>query len=282
MREKLVRSRLIAFCTLLLLTLGGARSGAAAVSGGNVALVPVATGLDEPIGVTNAADGSGRLFIVEREGRIRIWQNGQLLATPFLNITTLVGCAPDCGERGLLGLAFHPSYETNGFFFVFHSQSDGDLRIARYTVSAGNPNLADTSTRQVLLTIEHSSQGNHNGGHLAFGPDGFLYISVGDGGGGGDPFENGQNINTLLGKILRIDVNGDDFSTDPNRNYAIPSGNPFVGVAGADEVWDYGLRNPWHFSFDRSTGDLYIGDVGQQFWEEINFEPANTGGVDYG
>ncbi|HEY9420299.1 MAG TPA: PQQ-dependent sugar dehydrogenase [Thermoanaerobaculia bacterium] len=283
MREKLVLSRLTASCSLFLLVLGGAPSGAAPVSGGNIALVQVATGLDEPIGVTNAGDGSGRLFIVEREGRIRIWQNGQLLATPFLNITTLVGCSPNCGERGLLGLAFHPDYESNGDFFVFHSQSDGDLRLARYNVSSGNPNAADSASRAVLLTIEHSSQSNHNGGHLAFGPDGYLYISVGDGGGGGDPFENGQNTSTLLGKILRLDVDSDAFPADPNRNYAIPGGNPFAGATpGADEVWDYGLRNPWRFSFDRVTGDLYIGDVGQQFWEEINFEPANTGGVDYG
>ena len=272
MREKL--ARLTAFCTFFLLILDGAPSGAVPVSGAYVALVQVANGLDEPIGVTNAGDGSGRLFIIEREGRIRIWQNGQMLATPFLDIVTLAGCSPNCGERGLLGLAFHPDYESNGNFFVFHSQSDGDLRIARYNVS-GNPNVADSSSRAVLLTIEHSSQANHNGGHLAFGPDGYLYISVGDGGGGGDPFENGQNINTLLGKILRIDVDG-------AAPYAIPSGNPFAGVAGADEVWDYGLRNPWRFSFDRATGDLYVGDVGQQFWEEINFEPAGTGGVDYG
>ncbi len=244
--------------------------------GGFIALVPVVTsGLSDPIGVTHAGDGSNRLFIVERAGRIRIFQNRQLLATPFLDITTLVTCGSGCGERGLLGLAFHPSYEANGAFFVNYTRADGDIVIARYQVSS-NPNIANTSGT-VLLTIEHSSQANHNGGQLAFGPDGYLYISVGDGGGGGDFLESGQSLNTHLGKILRIDVDG-------GTPYAIPSDNPFAGaVPGLDEIWDYGLRNPWRFSFDRVTGDLYIGDVGQVLWEEIDFEPAaSPGGVNYG
>ncbi len=247
-------------------------------------IIQVTGGLNQPVGVTHAGDGSGRLFIVEQTGRIRIW-DGTLRATPFLNLSAIVGpCGSptDCGERGLLGLAFHPDYATNGLFYVYYTRvSDGDLVIARYGVSA-DPNIADT-TGTVLLTIEHSSQSNHNGGQLAFGPDGFLYAGVGDGGGGGDPFENGQNRDALLGKILRLDVDTDDFPADPARNYGIPADNPFVGTTGADEVWAYGLRNPWRFSFDRQTGDLWIGDVGQDAFEEIDFQPASSaGGENYG
>jgi hypothetical protein len=254
----------------------------AAQGGGLVQRVPViSSGLAAPVGVTNAGDGSGRLFIVEQVGRIRIWDGTQLLPTPFLTVSVGPGCgATDCGERGLLGLAFHPDYESNGFFYIFYTRpSDGDIVIARYHVS-GNPNVADPSSALVLLTIEHSSQANHNGGQLAFGPDGYLYAGVGDGGGGGDPFESGQNKDALLGKILRIDVD----HPSPGRNYGIPAGNPFAGAtAGADEVWAYGLRNPWRFSFDRQTGDLFIGDVGQNMWEEVDFQAAGSaGGQNYG
>lgn len=269
---------------VLLLFLGVAPAAAVPSS---ITIVPVTGGLTQPVGVTNAGDGSGRLFIIEQHGTIRIWNGSQLLATPFLDISSLVGPCPalpnGCGERGLLGLAFHPQYEINGRFYVFYTRAaDGALTVARYQVSA-NPNVANAGSGAVLLTIAHP-RGNHNGGHLVFGPDGYLYVGTGDGGDAGDPDENGQNVNTLLGKILRIDPDGDDFPADPNRNYAIPGGNPFAGAtAGADEVWDYGLRNPWHFSFDRVTGDLYIGDVGQGAWEEIDFEPApRTGGVNYG
>ncbi|HEX2224947.1 MAG TPA: PQQ-dependent sugar dehydrogenase [Thermoanaerobaculia bacterium] len=248
------------------------------------ATVPVVNGLSSPIGVTNAGDGSNRLFVVEQRGRVRIVRNGALVAMPFLDISGKVGpCGTSCDERGLLGLAFHPDYETNGFLYVFYTRvSDGDIVIARYQVSA-DPNDADETTEQILLIIDHPRT-NHNGGHLAFGPDGFLYAATGDGGGGGDPDGNGQNINTLLGKILRLDVSSDDFPADPNRNYRIPAGNPFAGpTVGADEVWAYGLRNPWRFSFDRQTGDLYIGDVGQDFWEEIDLQPAGSaGGLNYG
>jgi glucose/arabinose dehydrogenase len=245
--------------------------------GGSVTLVPVvSSGLSSPIGIVNAGDGSGRLFVLEQPGRIRIVKGTQLLATPFLDITSLTGCSSGCGERGLLGLAFHPSYATNGRFFVYYTRADGDIQVARYQVSASNPDVANPAGT-VLLTIEHSSQSNHNGGQLAFGPDGFLYIGTGDGGGGGDPFENGQNKNALLAKILRLDV-------DSGSPYGIPATNPFAGATdGADEVWDYGLRNPWRFSFDRQTGDLYIGDVGQGAWEEVDLEPAgNPGGRNYG
>ncbi|HEX9943589.1 MAG TPA: PQQ-dependent sugar dehydrogenase [Thermoanaerobaculia bacterium] len=269
--------RILGLSGLLILSSLGMGAPAAAAPGSFITMVQITGGLADPIGVTNAGDGTGRLFIVERSGTIRIWTGSQLLATPFLDIQTLIQCAPSCGERGLLGLAFHPSYETNGFFYVFYTRAgDGTLVVARYQVSA-NPNVANSGSALVLLTIPHP-RGNHNGGQLAFGPNGYLYIATGDGGDGGDPDENGQNTTTLLGKILRIDVNSDAFPTDPNRNYAIPAGNPF-----ANEVWDFGLRNPWRFSFDRLTGDLYIGDVGQGTWEEIDFQAAaSAGGINYG
>ena len=254
----------------------GAGGAAAATSGGTVTIVPVAGALNNPVGATNAGDGSNRLFALERPGSIRIFKGGQLLTTPFLNIQSLISCCT--GERGLLGTAFHPNYETNGFFYVSYTRvSDGDIVLARYHVSSSNPDVADPSSALILLTIEHTSQSNHNGGHLAFGPDGYLYMSVGDGGGGGDPFESGQNLNTMLGKLLRIDV-------DHGTLYSIPAGNPFAGTTpGLDEIWAYGLRNPWRFSFDRQTGDLYIGDVGQGAREEVDFQAAGAaGGQNYG
>ncbi len=275
----------LGLCLALLLAVPAPGS---AQGGSQLQFVPLVAsgGLASPVTITNAGDGSGRLFIVEQVGRIRIWNGTSLLATPFLTVSVGPGCSTtDCGERGLLGLAFHPNYENNGFFYVYYTRpSDGDIQIARYHVSSGNPNVADPSSALVLLTIEHSSQSNHNGGQLAFGPDGYLYAGVGDGGGGGDPFENGQNKDTLLAKILRLDVDRDDFPADPARNYGIPANNPFVGATpGADEVWAYGLRNPWRFSFDRQTGDLYIGDVGQGLWEEVDFQAAGSaGGQNYG
>ena len=257
---------------------------AAAAPGNFVQLIPVTSGLSAPIGIVNAGDGSNRLFIVEQCGQIRIWNGSAMLSTPFLNLgstgTNRIVCG---GERGLLGLAFHPGYESNGLFYVYYTRLDdpattadetGDIVVARYQVSA-NPNVAST-VETPLLTIDHPA-GNHNGGQIAFGPDGYLYIATGDGGGGGDPDENGQNINSLLGKILRIDVNS-------GAPYAIPAGNPFAGATpGRDEIWAYGLRNPWRFSFDRLTGDHYIGDVGQNSWEEIDVQAAGTpGGRNYG
>lgn len=278
----LMKRQVEALAILALLLGLAAGAPAAAAPGSFVSIVQMTGGLADPIGVTNAGDGSDRLFILERSGRIRIWNGSQLLATPFLDIQSLTQCPADCGERGLLGLAFHPNYETNGFFYVFYTRGgDGTLVIARYTVSV-NPNIANSGSATILLTIPHPRT-NHNGGQLAFGPDGYLYIATGDGGSGSDPDENGQSINTLLGKILRIDVNGDSFPADPNRNYAIPA-NPFAGVtAGEDEIWHFGLRNPWRFSFDRSTGDLFIGDVGQGSWEEIDFQEASSaGGLNFG
>jgi glucose/arabinose dehydrogenase len=244
----------------------------------------IASGLDSPVFITNAGDGSGRLFVVEQGGEIRIIDNGTLLPTPFLDL----GGDIDVGsERGLLGLAFHPSYDTNGQFFVIYT-ADGDvpgiplgsLVLEKFTVS-GDPDEPDIDFRDVVLTIAHPA-GNHNGGTIAFGQDGFLYWSTGDGGGGNDPGNNGQDLNELLGKILRLDV-------DSGSPYAIPSTNPFfddidpINPNIKQEIWAYGLRNPWKFSFDSLTYDLYLGDVGQNAVEEINFQLASsTGGENYG
>jgi glucose/arabinose dehydrogenase len=227
----------------------------------------VASGLTRPVDLQHAGDGSSRLFIIEKVGRIRILQNGQLLDFPYLNITDRVGSSSN--EQGLLGLAFHPNYEVTGLFFVNYTDNNGDTVIARYRVT-GDPNVADPNSETVLLHVDQPFP-NHNGGVLAFGPDGYLYAGLGDGGSAGDPLGNAQNLDTLLGKILRLDVD----SADP---YSIPPDNPF-----GNEIWAYGLRNPWRLSFDRATGDLYIGDVGQNAWEEIDFVPAGTpGGINFG
>jgi glucose/arabinose dehydrogenase len=202
---------------------------------------------------------------------IRILQDGQVLAEPFLDISAQVSC---CGERGLLGLAFHPDYEQNGFFYVNYTDLNGDTSISRFSVSA-DPGRADPQSEARLLRIAQPFP-NHNGGATVFGPDGYLYLGLGDGGSGGDPMGNGQNPEVLLGKILRIDVNA-------GEPYSIPADNPFASGGGAAEVWAYGLRNPWRISFDRQTGDLYIGDVGQGMWEEIDFLPAGSpGGTNFG
>jgi len=232
-----------------------------------------ADGLDQPADITNAGDG--RLFIVERPGRIRILdETGDLLPTPFLNIDGRV--SPASGERGLLGLTFHPDYPQNGYFYVNYTDNNGDTRIARFSVQENNPNQADPESEQIILTIEQP-YGNHNAGDLYFGPDGYLYIGMGDGGSGGDPQNFSQNRLSLLGKMLRIDVDGGD-------PYSIPPDNPFAqDDFTLDEIWALGLRNPWRFSFDRETGDMWMGDVGQNSWEEINFQPAGSeGGENYG
>jgi len=213
------------------------------------------------------ADGSGLLFVIEKVGRIRIIDNSQLFETPFLDITDQVGSSGN--EQGLLGLAFSPGYHENGRFFLNYTDAPGDTVIARFQVSS-DPNAADPTSEVALLRIDQPFP-NHNGGGLAFGPDGYLYAGLGDGGSRGDPSGNAQNTQVLLGKILRLDVD----SADP---YTVPTDNPF-----GDEVWAYGLRNPWRFSFDRSTGDLYIGDVGQNQWEEIDFLAAGSpGGTNFG
>ena len=235
----------------------------------------VVSGLDRPEGLMNAGDGSGRLFIVEQGGLIRILINGTLQPAPFLDLTQKVSC---CGERGLLGLAFHPKYAENGYFYVDYTEEVNSQLytvIARYSVSSSDPNLADGGSEMRMLHIEQPFQ-NHNGGEVQFGPDGYLYIGMGDGGSAGDPNGNGQSLQTLLGKILRLDV-------DTAEPYAVPPENPFINGEGMWEIWAYGLRNPWRFSFDRLTGDLYLGDVGQDGWEEINYLPAgDQGGANFG
>ncbi len=233
----------------------------------------IASGLDHPVQVTHAGDGSGRLFVLEQSGAIRIIKDGTLLPMPFLDLTDRTSRN---GEQGLLGVAFHPDYSVNGAFYVNYTRnSDGATVIARYSVSASNPDLADPTSAFEILTIAQP-YGNHNGGQVLFGPDGYLYIGMGDGGSGGDPLENGQDPTNLLGAMLRIDVDG-------GSPYAIPTDNPYVGTEGRDEVWAIGLRNPWRFSFDQQTGDLYIGDVGQNAWEEISYQAAGTsGGVNFG
>jgi glucose/arabinose dehydrogenase len=233
----------------------------------------VATGLNQPIFAASPPGDTGRLFLVEKTGRIKILDlnSGQVAATPFLNVS---GEIVSDGERGLLGLAFDPNFASNGFFYVYLTNLAGDAEIRRYQVSS-NPNLADPASVTPILTIDQTNATNHKSGWLGFGPDGNLYIASGD----GAVAANAQDVNSLLGKILRIDVHGDDFPADPARNYAVPADNPYVGAPGADEIFALGLRNPWRNSFDRGLGDFYIADVGQNQWEEINL---GQNGANYG
>ena len=237
----------------------------------SIELERIASGLKDPLLVVHSGDGSNRLFVVEQGGQVLIYDGGRMLDQAFLDLASEVSTG---GERGLLGLAFHPDYSSNGFFFVTYTDRQGDSVISRLSVSA-DANRADAASEVEVLSFRQPFS-NHNGGHMAFGPDGYLYIATGDGGGGGDPQNNSQDLGSFLGKILRIDVDGLPF--------AIPQDNPFVGSSGArDEIWAYGLRNPWRFSFDRNTGDLFVGDVGQSREEEIDFQPANSsGGENYG
>jgi len=232
----------------------------------------IAEGFISPVLVTNAGDGSGRLFVVEQAGVIRVIENDAPLADPFLDISAQVGSLGN--EQGLLGLAFHPDYENNGFFFINYTNGNGDTVISRFQVSA-DANRADMSSENVLLQVDQPYP-NHNGGDLEFGPDGYLYAGLGDGGSQGDPHGNGQSLDTLLGKILRIDVN----SGSP---YGIPADNPFGNGGGLPEIWAFGLRNPWRFSFDRATGDVYIADVGGGQREEVDFLVGGiAGGSNFG
>jgi glucose/arabinose dehydrogenase/plastocyanin len=262
----------------------------------SVQLVQVTGGLVDPVNVANAGDGSGRLFVVQRTGQIRIVdQAGTLLEEPFLDIANLV--KTDFLEQGLLGLAFHPDYENNGRFFVYYSHysTNGDHFLVEYKVSADDPNAADPDSARVLLTRDDPFT-NHNGGTLHFGPDGYLYLSIGDGGAAGDPYDNAQNLAELHGKILRLDVNAEGAAP-----YGIPADNPFAGTgevlavpgqlsqtgeyhpAASREIWSFGLRNPWQFAFDPANGDLYIADVGQNRWEEVNYQAGDSlGGQNYG
>jgi glucose/arabinose dehydrogenase len=244
---------------------------AAAVS---VRLEPLASGLGGITAITSAGDG--RLFVVLQSGTVVIWDGTQVLPTPFLDVSGKITC---CGERGLLSTAFHPSYATNGFFFVDYTNLNGDTVIERYRVSASDANRAEIGSAAILLTIPQPFA-NHNGGQLKFGPDGFLYIGMGDGGSGDDPNCNAQSDASLLGKLLRIDV---DQSVDTPPFHGIPPSNPFLSTGGPHEAWAKGLRNPWRFSFDRLNGNLVIGDVGQGSREEIDFQPASShGGENYG
>lgn len=258
----------------------------------------VTGGLAQPVYITHAGDGSGRLFIVERAGRIRIYQNDTLLDQPFLDITGRVRSVDS--EQGLLSAAFPPGFALKKYFYVYYTDINGDTVVSRFYVR-GDPDQADPGSEQIILQQDQPYP-NHNGGQLHFGPDGFLYISLGDGGSGFDPDQNGQDTSTLLGKILRIDVEPDypepisqparvfipQLLTSPDKTappaYTIPANNPFIGQAGyREEIWALGLRNPWRFSFDRLTGDLFIGDVGQNNWEEIDFQPSGSpGGENYG
>ncbi len=273
--------------------------GEAAVPGGTlpgnpeIQLVQVATGLVDPINVANAGDGSNRLFIIERVGPIRIMTpEGEVLETPFLDLTNTV--KTDFLEQGLLGLAFHPDYANNGRFFVYYSDysTNGAHTLAEYTVSADDPNVADPLSVRILFQIP-DPYFNHNGGTIHFGPDGYLYVTIGDGGAAGDPFDNAQDLSKLHGKILRLDVDSDQMPYGiPEDNPFAAAGQPLVGAArgepgyyhpdGAPEVFVYGLRNAWQFSFDSETGDMYIADVGQGMWEEINVVPAGTSGQNFG
>ena len=258
-------TRSLCLLSLLLLSFGAIAQ--------EIALEQLASGLALPVAVTHTGDS--RLFITQQRGTVVIWDGTRILPTPFLDITNLVLC---CGERGLLSVAFHPDYAQNGFFYVNYTEfsGPGTTVIARYSVSATDPNRANTGSAKILLKIAQPFS-NHNGGQMQFGPDGYLYIGMGDGGSGGDPGNRAQNLGDPLGKMLRIDVDGGD-------PYAIPASNPFINRAGArPEIWSYGLRNPWRFSFDRATGDLWIADVGQGLWEEIDFQPATSiGGENYG
>tara|TARA_R110000737_G_scaffold275855_1_gene282743 strand:- start:888 stop:2303 length:1416 start_codon:yes stop_codon:yes gene_type:complete len=233
------------------------------------------TGLSHPTDITNAGDD--RLFVVERRGKVKIIdKDGNVLPTPFIDIDDMVSNASGQDERGMLGIAFHPDFANNGYFFLNHTDNDGHTNVARYQVDPSNPNLADPNTRELIIKIDQPTW-NHNGGAIKFGPDGYLYIGMGDGGFGNDPQNYGQNKQSLLGKMLRLDV-------DNGLPYTIPVDNPFVGDdTTLDEIWAIGMRNPWRFSFDKTTGDLWIGDVGQGQIEEVDYEPAgDAGGRNYG
>lgn len=240
------------------------------VAQAQVRLSLVTDGLNSPVAISNAGDE--RLFVTQQAGMIRVVKDGKLLPAPFLDLSAQTKSE---GERGLLGLAFPADYAASGRFYVYYTGNDGNSVLSRFTVTSGNADRADETSEEVLLE-QDQPYSNHNGGQLAFGPDGYLYLGLGDGGSGGDPQGKGQNLNTLLGKLLRLDVSGD-------TGYTVPDDNPFVSVRDArGEIWAYGLRNPWRFSFDEN-GDLYIADVGQNAYEEVNLQPAaSNGGENYG
>ena len=269
-------SRMLALGLFSLLALAGCRRDTTSPgpNGAGAGLQEVASGLAFPLFLTAPPGDNNRLFIVEKSGRIRIVRNGSVLPAPFLDLSAKVS---NGSEQGLLGLAFHPGYATNGRFVVNYTDPSGDTRVSVFRVSA-NPDAADPASEQVILNVDQPYS-NHNGGMVVFGPDGKLYVGMGDGGSGGDPQGNGQSKNTLLGKILRVEVSA-------AGQVSVPSDNPFVGQAGSrPEIWSYGMRNPWRFSFDRQTHDLYIADVGQNAHEEIDVSTSATQfgrGLNYG
>jgi glucose/arabinose dehydrogenase len=239
-----------------------------------ISLETVTEGLQSPLAVTHAGDGSGRVFVVEQEGRIRVVRDGRLEPDPFLDIGGRIAAG---GERGLLGLAFHPDFPDDPRLFVNYTDRDGTTVISAFTAGA-DPESANPDSEVAILRVEQP-YANHNGGALAFGPDGYLYISTGDGGSGGDPHNNGQRLDTLLGKVLRVDID----RTEGDVAYAVPADNPFLDERdAAPEIWLTGLRNPWRMSFDRETGDLWIGDVGQDSREEVDVARAGRGGLNFG
>jgi glucose/arabinose dehydrogenase len=255
-----------------------------------VTVTPVIGGFSQPVHLTHAGDGSGRLFVVEQAGRIRVIQGGVIQTAPLLEITDRVKSG---GEEGLLSVAFPPGFADKKYFYVYYTNLNGDNQVSRFHLNPAN-NLGDPAREELIIYFNHPTNTNHNGGQLAFGPDGYLYIGTGDGGGGGDPSGNAQNQGSLLGKMLRIAVEPPPpggasgplkiflplaFKFEPSLGYRIPPDNPFVNIPGfRPEIRALGLRNPWRFSFDRLTGDLYVGDVGQEAWEEVNFQPASGGG----
>jgi len=268
----------IKFLTIIIVILGIAVACSSSSSTKNtsppaIALTLEASGFTSPVHITNAGDGSGRIFVVERAGVIKIVKNGLISVTPFLDISWRVGTD---GEGGLLSLAFPPEYAMKNYFYVYYTDLQGDTVVARYHLF-NDPDIADPNSEEVVFTAAQPFA-NHNGGQIAFGPDGYLYIGLGDGGGGGDPQGNGQNPGTVLGKMLRIDT---ESGAAP---YEVPQDNPFMDdPAYQPEIWALGLRNPWRFSFDSLTGDLYIGDVGQATYEEIDLQQASShGGENYG
>jgi glucose/arabinose dehydrogenase len=262
-----------AFITVLLTSVFGS-NGAAQPT---VIFREYMNGFSQPLDVVNAGDGSNRLFIVQKGGLIRILRDSAIESTPFINLADSI--ISSGGEQGLLSLAFHPLYETNRMFFVYYTNTSGAITIARFRTKVDNPDLADDTSGKILLNIPKGAT-NHNGGDLNFGGDGYLYFATGDGGGSGDPNNNAQNGNSLLGKVLRLDV--DSIETAPY--YTIPATNPYVSDPNVrDEIWALGLRNPWRWSFDRANNDMWIADVGQGEWEEVNYRPAAaTGGINYG
>jgi len=279
-RPRALASRLGPALLLPILLLAGCDRTRSSVGGGvtgpppvqSLRLEPAGSGFDTPIFLLSPPADTSRLFVVEKGGLVRILENGVVRGTPFLDLRALVS---DASEQGLLGMAFEPDYAASGRFIVSYTNVDGDTRIVRYRVSA-DPNIADAGSAEVLLAVDQPDE-NHNGGMIAFGPDGMLWIGLGDGGGGNDTYGNGQSRDDLLGSMLRIDVSG-------ASGYTIPPGNPWGGP-DRPELWNVGLRNPWRWSFDRLTGDLYIGDVGQGTWEEIDVALAANGrspGANYG